>query len=329
LSNKPSTKPVLTGRAWWADRIALLASVPAILAIVGLAGSWHWVIDLLAGFRWQYALVLLPAVIALAGLRSWRSATLLGAVMLLNAWPLAPVLWPAGDPSPADAPRLRLAHFNLHTSNENQAGVIAALRDLDVDLIGVQEINFPWLDSLRAEPGWQVVSAKPRDDNYGIALLAPVGSQITVESPRVFDVTQGQAMVPAIEATLRMGNRSVALLYVHTLPPVNGEYARDRDVQLQAIARWVRQQQGPVVVMGDLNAGPTSASFRRLLRESGLRDSMRGRGYQGSWPEFLPSGLSLPIDHVLHNDQMQTARRHVGGSHGSDHRVVTAELILP
>ncbi len=70
---------------------------------------------------------------------------------------------------------------------------------------------------------------------------------------------------------------------------------------------------------------PWSPHFRRLLRDSELRDVARGRGLSPTWyPTPLP--LGIPIDHVLVSDEIGVAQREVGPDLGSDHRAVRVEL---
>jgi endonuclease/exonuclease/phosphatase (EEP) superfamily protein YafD len=81
-------------------------------------------------------------------------------------------------------------------------------------------------------------------------------------------------------------------------------------------------------VLGDLNVSPWSWHFRRLVRESGLRDSMRGWGVQPSWPTFNPL-LRIPLDHALHSPGIRIADRQTGRRVGSDHYPLVIDFLLP
>ena len=81
------------------------------------------------------------------------------------------------------------------------------------------------------------------------------------------------------------------------------------------------------MVLGDLNATAWCYAFRRFLRETGLKDSARGWGYQATWPTgFLP--LRIPIDHCLLSPDLKVLNRRIGPNVGSDHFPLTVELAL-
>ncbi len=111
---------------------------------------------------------------------------------------------------------------------------------------------------------------------------------------------------------------------VHTLPPRDRPYANRHAEQLQALAKRIRIEKRPVIVLGDFNSTPWSSRYRRFLDEAGLVSSVQGFGAPGTWPAMLP--MRIPIDHVLHSPSLRTVDRRVGPSVGSDHLAVTAVL---
>ena len=134
---------------------------------------------------------------------------------------------------------------------------------------------------------------------------------------------------PALALQLRHEGRALALLSLHTLPPVSRANAATRDEQLRAAADWSTEQveagRAPVL-LGDLNATPFSAGVRPL-RTVGLRDSLAPGGLlaAGSWPA-LPGPLRIAIDHCWHDAGLVTVRRVVGPALGSDHRPLEVAL---
>jgi len=137
----------------------------------------------------------------------------------------------------------------------------------------------------------------------------------------------GTASLPSVAAEIVSGDRRIALLATHPLPPAGGLRARYRDEQLQAVAAWTRDQDGDAVVLGDLNITPWSPVFGDFLQASGLRNSAEGRGLGGTWPAFFPP-LLIPIDHFLHTDEVLVIRREVIEAEGSDHLPLLVEFGL-
>ena len=79
-----------------------------------------------------------------------------------------------------------------------------------------------------------------------------------------------------------------------------------RNVQLIATAHEMAKKSGPSLLLGDLNITPWSPYFRDLLKLGNLRNSQDGFGIQPSW-----FGL-LPIDHLLHSEEIAILDRRIG-----------------
>ncbi len=295
---------------------------PGVAGLLGLLGRWAWWLDLFAHFRLQCAAVLALAL-ALALLRRARALALLaGALLAGHLALLAPYAVP-GDRS-ISGPPLRLAHLNLLSSNRQHAEVAAWISASEADLVLLQEVDPRWAGALAAVPGYRVVDVLPRADNFGLAALVRDDAPLRVTSERpVF------AGLPALELRLQHHGRPLALLSVHTMPPVSAAHAARRDAMLVATAAWASQQVAggaAPVVLGDLNATPFSAGVLPL-REVGLRDSLASGGLlaAGSWPD-LPWPLRIAIDHCWHDRRLVTVAREVGPPLGSDHRPLTLTL---
>jgi len=95
--------------------------------------------------------------------------------------------------------------------------------------------------------------------------------------------------------------------------------------------------------VGDLNTSPWSAHFQDLLHHTVLRDSQRGFGLQGTWPQFYsPLGndtllsrlggllglAQIPIDHVLISPEWQVGHWKRLDPVGSDHWPIEVDLRL-
>jgi endonuclease/exonuclease/phosphatase family metal-dependent hydrolase len=157
-----------------------------------------------------------------------------------------------------------------------------------------------------------------------------------------------------VRCTLRVGTQAVDLVTVHLISPRDGLNAT-RHEHLAGIAEWkqnfkVRLIQArqlvqdlattplldsrnvaqPLIVAGDLNA-PESSPVMQSLLAHGLRDtwssSVRGYGYTHGH-SLRPNIDLLRIDHILVGAQVGIERTFVGGTAGSDHRPVIADIWL-
>jgi len=302
--------------------LSAAGTVATIASIAGLAGQLSWVLDLASHFRVQYFVTLVVVATALVATRSYRLAGLFSAMALLNlVLVLQLYMGTPSEPGSQGRP-LSAMLINVHSSNTDHAAVLAGIKRHDPDFVLIQEVNQRWSEALNAiKDRYPHVVSKPREDNFGMVLLskdAPLDSNI-------LDV--GNIGVPTILAKFALDGRAFFILGTHTLPPVGSEYARMRDRHLAEIPRVTAGLDAPVVVLGDLNTSPWSYHFRKLIRESGLRDASRGHGVQTTWPTHLFPML-IPIDHCLYSSGIKILDKEIGGRNGSDHYPVIVDFSL-
>ena len=294
-----------------------------LFTLTGFFGRWSWVFEITSHFRAQYALLL----VGFGLLAVWQRHRLKAAVFLafgsLNFWLLVPFLFGTpGQMTTRSTPSVRLLLWNVNSANRNFAEFSRLLSEHDPDIVSLIEVSPEWKrflhDTMTTFPHQRV---EARNDNFGIAMF----SRIPIESMRVRYL--GAASLPSISAELVSGDRTISLLATHPLPPAGGSEARYRDEQLQAVAKWAREQSGEVVVTGDLNITPWSPMFAEFLESADLHNSAEGNGVGGTWPAFFPPML-IPIDHFLHTDEVVVTRREVAKAKGSDHLPLLVEFGL-
>lgn len=308
----------VTGLLTAAGLLACLAT------LVSLAGPFWWGFELATHFRVQYALALGGFALILLALRQWGWSALFGAVALLNLMLIIPAFGESALATPGaieNQPILRALLANVNAENRDSERLQRLITASDPDFIVLLEVT-PWLfDQLRSlGERYPHRVAEPRDDLFGIVLFSRhpfVQSQI---------VRFGYALgPPAIIATITVDKYPFTLIGAHPWPPVSADMAEGRNEQLHALAGQVRQSQVPVLMLGDLNLSPWSPWFARLLADSGLRDSRRGRGLQPSWPTgWWP--LWIPIDHALFSEGIHIRHREIGPAIGSDHYPVIVDF---
>jgi endonuclease/exonuclease/phosphatase (EEP) superfamily protein YafD len=144
-----------------------------------------------------------------------------------------------------------------------------------------------------------------------------------------------------------IGSRSLSLVTAHLLSPREGlnatrherlgglddwvENLADRQGQAHKLAADLGALPRPLIVAGDLNAAEQSPVVRALLA-AGLRDAYRAGGL--GWGYTIGHALKLHlsfarIDHILVSPEIGVQRTVTGGSGGSEHRPVIADLLVP
>lgn len=304
----------------WLGLLSAAGTVATAFSILAFAGQLYWLLDLAAHFRVQSAIGLGLITLLLAVGREWRSAAFAGCGATLNLAVLLPYFFSSASLPVSDAPKIRLALINVNTANRRFDLVRDFIRTSKADVVAVQEVNGEWMSELAGLRSiYPHVAAQSREDNFGIALF----SRRPFAREEILHL--GKVRVPSVLGELDVGGRKLQLLTTHPVPPRTRAGTRLRDDQLAAVAEVLKNLRGTRVLLGDLNASPWSAEFRKLVRETGLHDSARGMGLQLTWPS-QPWFLRVPIDHCLISPDLRVVARQVGSDVGSDHFPIIVEL---
>jgi len=238
---------------------------------------------------------------------------------LLHALPLAADLGRSPRPVPAGGP-LRVLSLNVETQSKGFAEVRRLIEELQPDVIGLVEVDQHWLDELApAVASYQGRLERTRYDNFGVALYTKVPLTGAIE-------TLGPT-VPSAVAEIAVGEARLGIVVIHPLPPMSSGALADQRDELDAVADRARGMATPVIVLGDFNATPWSAPFRRVLARSGLCDSRAGFGLQASWPTWSTI-MRIPIDHLLASCSIGIVDRRLERDVGSDHFPVVIDLVV-
>jgi endonuclease/exonuclease/phosphatase (EEP) superfamily protein YafD len=299
----------------WMAFITLLASA------LSFGAPWNWLADLLVNFRVQYMAIGLILAVILALWRDWRAAAAAALAGLLSL----PAAW--GHAVPAAQPRVvasdapwRAVSANLLFLNDRRSEVLQWARGTRADVLVFIEAAPEWSPALQALaedyphrlPGASVGS-------HGIEVL----SRWPLAPATMLQAADGSRYGLATRVTRPAGE--VDLIAVHLTWPVTPAHAARRALQLQHLAIAARQRPQALAVLGDFNTTPFSPVFQDLLRASGLRSAAAGRGWQPTWPAFLPPA-GIQIDHVLLGGSLEVQTFHRDTIPGSDHRAVIVEL---
>jgi len=303
------------------DRLIFRAGIYLAIATgLGFLGGLFWVFDLFSHFRVQYFQLFL----VLIGISIYRRQNRrMIAFLLLACLNYAFVLpFYFGKPPVATEQPVRAMLMNLNAANGNTKEVLSAIQRADPDLLVLEEVTLKWAEELNLlNTTYPYRVEKPQSDCFGIMLL----SKYPLSRSRV--VSPGSAGVPSIVADVHLPQGDVSLIGTHPLPPFNGEYSNHRNNQLAALPELVLEQKNPVLLIGDLNASPWSVHFVRLLKDSGLKNSMDHFGFQPSWP-VNNRFMRIPIDQILHSPEIVVHRRSVGSDVGSDHLPVIVDFTV-
>lgn len=316
-------KESLSAKVSFDGLLLCLGALVCIFTATAFLGGIGWLFEITSHFRVQYAACLVALTAFFCLRRKFRTFAVFAGFAAANLIVVGSCVLGAKHAREHNGHNLRVMLINVRTENERYDLVITCIRKYRPDLLVVEEVDDRWIHELaRLREEYPYVKQEPREDNFGIALF----SRLPMNNAEV--VYLGDAEVPSVIAQFEVGSRRLTVLGTHPLPPGSPGNFRLRNQQLEAVAKFVRSQTNPVVVLGDLNATPWSHYFRRLVSESGLVDSSKGNGIHASWPAgFFP--MLIPIDHCLVSPEIRVVGKTIGGNTGSDHLPVVVDLHLP
>lgn len=308
--------------------IVLGLSASGLLAVlVAFCGDWHWYADLFAHLRPQYCVWLTLAVAGSIALKHRLAFRLGVAGLLANAAALAPYALPWTEESGVE-PAGRtwsFASVNLLYGNREVSSVTGYVRRVQPDVVVFQEVSARWandLEELRDLYPYRTTQSKK--DSFGVSVFSrerPVEVAIHTAGNRLGDL--------AVFGVWKSEGRRFGVVGVHPDKPDKEWKTENRRLYLGQVARWCGERaraNEPVVVIGDFNATPWSASMRSFTRGTKLRNTSQGTIFGATWNVWEPHRLL--IDHAFLSSHWTLLNREVGPAVGSDHRPLLIRAAL-
>ena len=275
----------------------------------------NYFIDLLQSFTFHAVLVYLSLTCIFAFLR-WRNLAASGVSVcfLLAAHLLPHIINSSSADYEVDGKAFRVAHFNILASNTSYEKSIRKALSTDADLISFQEVNIRWINQLIEKletdyPYYAFVDGEV----HGVAVF----SRFPLEDIRQYYWT-GE---PTLTGNVILDDKNIHFVTTHTLSPRSPERSRNRNLHLQKVTEYITKVKGPVLAIGDFNTVPWSKPITHMKEHAQLRDSRNGLV-----PTFPAEyQLGIPIDYILHSDEISCLKFDAVDSAGSDHRGVIGE----
>jgi endonuclease/exonuclease/phosphatase family metal-dependent hydrolase len=246
------------------------------------------------------------------------------------------------DP-PQASRQVRVMTWNIAAGHGNLPAIAQVIRDAAPDVAALQEVDVHWHErshlenqasrlaemlamQVRFAPIYRLPGAPGQPAReFGLAILSrhPIVTFRNHELSRLSTQTPGATEPESLpgfpEAVIALDPVRLRVFTTHL------DYRPDSRVRIQQVAettKIVGEGNGPVVLMGDLNAPPAAAELAPLFRL--LTDA---------WPATRDSGLTYPadapirrIDYILVSKRVTVRDIQVLAVTSSDHRPVVAEL---
>lgn len=205
---------------------------------------------------------------------------------------------------------LDIFYANLNSQNRDKSLLIDHLSKVKPDIVMLIEVTESWMKKLSSlSEVYPYSKAIVKNDNFGMAIL----SKTPLAVDKVF--VDRQNLIPALFLHSEFSTSSLNLVLLHPHPPIGSYGTLMRDHYLSVLARQIHDLKSPLLVCGDFNTTPWTATFREFIEKSKLRLA-NNEGIVRTWPAGFP--LALPIDHCLTRN-LKTMSYKIGPDIGSDH----------
>ncbi len=320
-------------RKWGRGALVALALLLVLLSFLPMWQTDRWWVRQWDYPRLQVAGLLLIAVGTLFWVKLERGRNfwlLIAAVLAALGWQVSHFLrylppWPKEVADTAKCqPGREIALLN--------ANVLMTNKEYPRLLKLVERVNPDVLLLLEPGPRWATAVA-PLAARYPYRLSAPYpntyGMMLMSRLPMTGEVTNLlQPGVPSIQARVRLaGGQEVMLHALHPEPPWPGDDSGERDAELVATGRMVRDLGRAAIVMGDLNDVAWSRTSRLFKKVAGMGDPRVGRGFYPTFNARIPL-LRWPLDHLFVSPHFEMISLDRLGDIGSDHFPIAFHLCL-
>ena len=185
----------------------------------------------------------------------------------------------------------RIFHANVLFKNLDYLPVTKQIQEEKPDFISINEATPAFISHFR--------KALAKEYPYTFYVVAKNNTKVLVGSrtPFVVDSVASFAVKGVLKLTTLVKGKPITIIACHAYNPLVLKDFEMRNQQLKQMARLVKKQTDPTIIVGDLNITPWSAFYQDFIEESGLVNCR-----QGFWIKpylavlgFFPCGFPLTI----------------------------------
>ncbi|GMQ85121.1 MAG: hypothetical protein BMS9Abin07_0686 [Acidimicrobiia bacterium] len=301
--------------------IMVIAGWTASLAtVLGLFGAKWWPLDVLADWRLPLGAILIVAAVITGLGYSRGSAVVFLAAAIFNVALIAP-MYLQEQPQSSSNERIRVVSLDVGKAPDVRPAVLEWVNTVEADIVVLVRAGGNWSSAIeQLNMPYRVVNDPGKSG--GILVLGRNGFPVSVAEDPV-----GFEGVDAV-ITTSVGDQEITILGLSVERPVSARAAEDRIRRFETVGVNARKMQGPVVIVGNLEASRWSYAFKTLA--DGLTNSEDGYGYAATyavldWP-LIGEYAGIPVDHVLYTGPVAVTLRKVGPDLGIDHRPLLVHL---
>ena len=221
---------------------------------------------------------------------------------------------------------LKVLSFNVYFKNEEYENIFQTLKASDADIIVLQE----------AQPNFMRYGHERLTLDYPFYYPAieagkharwTLYSRYSIVDVKVQDIVN--AKNAALHAKIDVNGRIVNMITLHAKSPKTLRRLEARNARLDGLGdavRGIMRENKYVIVAGDFNNVPWHPTMKTFKVRTRLRNNDMALNYFGTWPTWIPSFFSTPIDHIFYDEYFHHVSYSRKAPAGSDHYAISADL---
>ncbi len=226
---------------------------------------------------------------------------------------------------PKESDPISIISANVYQFNEQYQKLINLVLEVKPDILLTMESNQAWEDAMtQIEGEYPNFKKVALENTYGIHFY----TKLPVKSIKVNYFVADD--LPSIEASLLTeSGQPFTFFGIHPPPPspTEEDTSRERDGELLAIGKRVRNTKGPVIVVGDFNNVAWARSSVLFRKTSELIDPRIGRGFVSTFHAKYRF-LRAPIDLFFHSKEVFIEDFRTLRPIGSDHLPLFSKFFI-
>lgn len=238
---------------------------------------------------------------------------------VVTAYPWISLLAPADRSKHTSVgDEVSILQLNIWYAINDVEGIINYIKEKEFpDIVLIQEATPDLVDRLGSlKVSYPYTFEAPENGAYGMILF----SKIPISKAQRNKFDRGNNHYTLVDFRTLKNNIPFTLIELHACSPAGDSQMNRRRQELEEISKITSQLPNKhKILIGDLNTTPYSPYFTKLLKDSGLVNSMQGLRIQGTWPSYIPFFLRIPLDNLLVSDKIHVVKQEICPPVGSDH----------
>jgi endonuclease/exonuclease/phosphatase (EEP) superfamily protein YafD len=319
--------------AWGRRALVVLALLLVFVSFLPLWSTDRWWVR-----QWDYPRIQVAGLLLIVGAalffiapkRDWRFWALIAALLGALGWQVSHFLaylslYPKEVAAAKNCPpgrSLSVLNANVLLTNRDHQRLLELVAERRPDVLLLLETGPAWAQAVRPlarDYPYQLAEAVP--NTYGMMLLSKLPMTGRIDHLL-------QPGVPSAEVRLTLaGGQEVILHALHPEPPWPGDDSGERDAELVATGRQVRNAGRASIVIGDLNDVAWSHTSRLFKKVAGMGDPRIGRGFYPTFNANYPL-LRWPLDQLFVSPHFDIVSLDRLDDIGSDHFPILFSVCL-